>query len=202
MTSDDLIEMIERKLKDYGLRKVIPDDDLLGEAYQAFHRSQELREKFEEMEDEFEESEIEVPEELEKTSPRDPQKARLICAGTMRSRSCSTKRSSITCGRRSKRQKRNPATSRMPTKTKETRREPAPTHMAAASTRAPALGGVALPTLQKPPPRGDSRIDHQQSRPAADQMTNIDLWPIRALIAPNGARAIVASDAATTLWGY
>ena len=30
MTSDALIAMIERKLKDYGLEKVVPDDDLLG----------------------------------------------------------------------------------------------------------------------------------------------------------------------------
>ena len=34
MTSDALIAMIERKLKDYGLEKVVPDDDLLGKAYQ------------------------------------------------------------------------------------------------------------------------------------------------------------------------
>ena len=64
MTSDALIAMIERKLKDYGLKKVIPDDDLLGEAYQAFHRSNELREKFEELESEFEESKIKVPKNL------------------------------------------------------------------------------------------------------------------------------------------
>ena len=64
MTSDALIEMIERKLKKHGLKKVIPDDDLLGEAYQEFHRSKELREKFEEMESEFEESEIKVPKNL------------------------------------------------------------------------------------------------------------------------------------------
>jgi DNA topoisomerase VI subunit A len=64
MTSDALIAMIERKLKQYGLKKVIPDDDLLGEAYRAFHRSNELREKFEEMESEFEESEIKVPKNL------------------------------------------------------------------------------------------------------------------------------------------
>ena len=64
MASDDLIEMIERKLKQYGLQKVIPNDDLLGEAYQAFHRSKELREKFEQVEDEFEESEIKVPKNL------------------------------------------------------------------------------------------------------------------------------------------
>jgi hypothetical protein len=65
MTSDALIAMIERKLKAYGLKKVIPDDDdLLEEAYRTFHRSQQLREKFEEIEHEFEEANIEVPRNL------------------------------------------------------------------------------------------------------------------------------------------
>jgi len=66
MTSDNLIAMIERKLNDYGLKKVIPDDDLLGEAYRAFHRSQQLREQFEKIKDEFEEKEtqVEVPTSL------------------------------------------------------------------------------------------------------------------------------------------
>ncbi len=69
MASDALIEMIERKLKEYGLEKVVPDDALLAETYRAFHHSQRLREKFEEMEEEFEEeeekdAEIEVPQNL------------------------------------------------------------------------------------------------------------------------------------------
>ncbi len=64
MPSDALIAMIERKLKDYGMKKVIPDDDLLGEVYRAFHRSKELREEFEKMESEFEESKIKVPKNL------------------------------------------------------------------------------------------------------------------------------------------
>jgi hypothetical protein len=67
MTSDALIEMIERKLKDYGLQKAMPPDDgLLAETYRAFYRSQQLRQKFEEMKDEFEkeDSEIEVPRDL------------------------------------------------------------------------------------------------------------------------------------------
>jgi hypothetical protein len=64
MASDALIAMIELKLKDYGLQKVVPDDGLLAEAYQAFHRSQELRGKFEELESEFEESKIKVPKNL------------------------------------------------------------------------------------------------------------------------------------------
>jgi hypothetical protein len=66
-TSGALIEMIERKLKDYGIKKVIPDDDdLLADAYRAFHRSQQLRSKFEAMRDEFDEhaSEVEIPQDL------------------------------------------------------------------------------------------------------------------------------------------
>jgi Topoisomerase 6 subunit A/Spo11, Toprim domain len=66
MTSDALIAMIERKLKAYGLKKVIPDDDLLGKAYQAFHHSQQLRVKFQKIEDEFENTGIEVPRNLKK----------------------------------------------------------------------------------------------------------------------------------------
>ena len=64
MTSDALITMIERKLRECGLKKVVPDDDLLAEAYRAFHRSNELKEQFEELESEFEESEIKVPKNL------------------------------------------------------------------------------------------------------------------------------------------
>jgi hypothetical protein len=64
MTSDALVAMIERKLQDYGLQKVIPDDDLLGKAYLAFHRSNELQERFEKMEGEFKESKIKIPRTL------------------------------------------------------------------------------------------------------------------------------------------
>jgi hypothetical protein len=64
LTSDALIAMIERKLKQYGLKKIIPDDNLLAKTYRAFHRSNELREEFEELESEFQESEIKVPKNL------------------------------------------------------------------------------------------------------------------------------------------
>jgi hypothetical protein len=66
LTSDALIAIIERKLEEHGLEKVVPDDELLADAYRAFHRSQQLRERFEELQDEFEdeESEIEVPHDL------------------------------------------------------------------------------------------------------------------------------------------
>jgi DNA topoisomerase VI subunit A len=38
MPSDALIAMTERKLKAYGLQKVVPDNDLLGEAFAALDR--------------------------------------------------------------------------------------------------------------------------------------------------------------------
>jgi hypothetical protein len=68
MPSDALIAMIETKLKAYGLKKVIPDDDLLAETYRALHRSERLREKFEEMEAEFDEEAdpIAIPKGLKK----------------------------------------------------------------------------------------------------------------------------------------
>jgi hypothetical protein len=64
MASNNLVEMIERKLKEYGVKKVIPDDELLGEVYQKFHRSGELRKEFEELESTFEQSKIKVPSNL------------------------------------------------------------------------------------------------------------------------------------------
>jgi hypothetical protein len=66
MTSDALVEMIERKLKAYGLKKAMPDDKTLDEAYRAFHRSQGLREKFDEMVEDFDRDaeEVEVPADL------------------------------------------------------------------------------------------------------------------------------------------
>src|SRR5262249_3826276 len=66
MPSDDLIEMVESKLEACGLEKVVPDDGLLGKTYKEFHRSNELREKFEELEEEFEETKITVPKNLRK----------------------------------------------------------------------------------------------------------------------------------------
>jgi hypothetical protein len=66
MGSEELVEMVERKLKAYGLKKVIPDDDLLGETYKEFQRSQELKEQFEELAEEFEATEVKVPATLRK----------------------------------------------------------------------------------------------------------------------------------------
>ena len=67
MTSDALVALIERKLGEYGLEKVVPDEDLLADTYRAFHRSQLLRERFKEMEKQFdkEAAEADVPDDLE-----------------------------------------------------------------------------------------------------------------------------------------
>jgi hypothetical protein len=64
MATDALIEMVERKLKEHGLEKVVPDDKLVEETYRAFHHSDELREAFEEAERDFKATEITVPEDL------------------------------------------------------------------------------------------------------------------------------------------
>ena len=66
MTSDALIAMIERKLKAYRLKKVIPDDGVLAETYRAFHFSDELREEFEDLKADLEAEgrRIKVPKNL------------------------------------------------------------------------------------------------------------------------------------------
>src|SRR5262249_23999744 len=66
MASNALVAMIERKLKSYGLKKVIPDDEVLTEAYQEFNRSQQLEEEFDKLEEGFEADEIKVPKNLRK----------------------------------------------------------------------------------------------------------------------------------------
>jgi hypothetical protein len=67
MTSGNLIAMIERKLRAYGLEKVVPDEVLLAKTYRAFERSRRLREKFKEMEQQFarEGEAADIPDDLE-----------------------------------------------------------------------------------------------------------------------------------------
>jgi hypothetical protein len=65
LTSDALIAMIERKLTDYGLKKVVPDDTLLAKAYRAFHASHELRKEFERLKDKHKPSGIAIPDDLD-----------------------------------------------------------------------------------------------------------------------------------------
>jgi hypothetical protein len=68
MTSRQLVDFVEAKLKQHGIGKVIPDGETLASTYQMFAASDRLSEAFEELkeklEDETEEA-IGVPENLE-----------------------------------------------------------------------------------------------------------------------------------------
>jgi hypothetical protein len=65
MASDDLIEMIERKLEESGIEKVVPDHDLLGKAYRAFHHGKQLGDVFRKAQEQFKASEADVPDDLD-----------------------------------------------------------------------------------------------------------------------------------------
>jgi hypothetical protein len=54
-------------LNAYGLKKVVPDGDLLAKTYRAFHRSDRLRERFRKMENQFDKeiAAVEIPEDLD-----------------------------------------------------------------------------------------------------------------------------------------
>jgi hypothetical protein len=66
LASDELIAFIERKLKQYSIRKVIPDKEQLTEAYRLFVRSKGIEEIIERTLKENDESDIPVPEDLVK----------------------------------------------------------------------------------------------------------------------------------------
>jgi hypothetical protein len=70
MTSRQLIDFVERKLKRHSISKVIPDAEILARTYEMFAASDRLSEAFEELrkklEDESENQEqIKAPEDLE-----------------------------------------------------------------------------------------------------------------------------------------
>ena len=69
MTSRQLVDFVEGKLKQHGIGKVIPDKDTLAETYEMFATSDRLSEAFEEMkeklEDESDDRSGAVPENLE-----------------------------------------------------------------------------------------------------------------------------------------
>jgi hypothetical protein len=68
MTSRQLVDFVEAKLKQYGIGKVIPDGKILVNAYQMFAASDRLSEAFEEvrgeLSDESEGRPIKVPDDL------------------------------------------------------------------------------------------------------------------------------------------
>ena len=65
MDSPQFIEFLERKLKEAGVKKIVPDKDMLAETYAGMERGKRLQEAFEEIDEELEEEDIEVPEDLQ-----------------------------------------------------------------------------------------------------------------------------------------
>jgi hypothetical protein len=68
MTSRQLVDFVENKLKQHGISKVIPSGKMLARTYQLFAASNRLSEAFDEMkeklEEESEESTIRIPDDL------------------------------------------------------------------------------------------------------------------------------------------
>jgi hypothetical protein len=64
MGSAELIEFIEGKLEENGIEKVVPDEEILNEAYLEFDRGIRLKKIFEETEKNLVASDLKVPEDL------------------------------------------------------------------------------------------------------------------------------------------
>jgi hypothetical protein len=69
MTSRQLVDFVENKLKQHGISKVMPDGEMLARTYRLFATSDRLFEAFDEvkekLEEESEEASIKVPDDLE-----------------------------------------------------------------------------------------------------------------------------------------
>ena len=68
MTSRQLIDFVENKLKQYGIAKVVPNDETLAKTYEIFAASDRLSEAFEELKEKLEDENkkpIKVPKNFE-----------------------------------------------------------------------------------------------------------------------------------------
>jgi hypothetical protein len=68
MTARQLVDFVEAKLNQHGIRKVVPDRDTMAKTYQMFTASDRLAESFDEVKERLEaetEEPIEVPDDLE-----------------------------------------------------------------------------------------------------------------------------------------
>ena len=61
LASDELIDLIERKLAEHGIRKVIPDDAALAAAYRRMHRQAVVQARIDELVQDLDETEVEIP---------------------------------------------------------------------------------------------------------------------------------------------
>ena len=68
MTSRQLLDSVESKLKQHGIGKVIPDNETLANTYKMFAASDRLSKAFDELKEQFkdeDEAQTSVPEDLE-----------------------------------------------------------------------------------------------------------------------------------------
>jgi hypothetical protein len=65
MTSPQFVAFVERKLRENGVAKIVPDQDLLAEVYTSMQRGRRLEEAIEEL-DEIDMENFEAPEDLQK----------------------------------------------------------------------------------------------------------------------------------------
>jgi DNA topoisomerase VI subunit B len=65
LSSTQLIELVERKLTEGGVRKVVPNGDLLRQTYEAFVTSKRLEGRFADLKAEAERMAVDVPGDLE-----------------------------------------------------------------------------------------------------------------------------------------
>jgi hypothetical protein len=64
LPSDQLVAFIERKLTEHGIQKVVPNDDLLRDAYQLYAKSKRVEEIVAEAIGEIDDEDITVPDDL------------------------------------------------------------------------------------------------------------------------------------------
>jgi hypothetical protein len=76
LASNELVTLIEHKLAKHGIRKVIPDDDTLADAYRRMHKQAIIQDKIDDLIEELDEFEVEVPanlrQRIEKAIKADP----------------------------------------------------------------------------------------------------------------------------------
>ncbi|MBT3368060.1 MAG: hypothetical protein HN416_12970, partial [Nitrospina sp.] len=63
MTSKQLIDWLEMKLKEHGVKKLVPNENVLKKAYTSAYKAAKIREEVSKIIDKFDEK-IEVPEDL------------------------------------------------------------------------------------------------------------------------------------------
>jgi len=65
MTSPQFIAFLERKLKEAGVRKIVPDHDLLAEVYIGLQRGRRLQEAVDDL-DEIDDDDFKAPKDLQR----------------------------------------------------------------------------------------------------------------------------------------